>query len=163
MRTALIERSSRITFSSTVFPTGRRVARPSHLREGQPASIAAALKNREISLRLIPTALTKESWPIPLMENQDPYILPMVPKSLISAAESSNGVAVYVMNADGTGQTRISPFFDIEDTGKPTWSPDGTRIAFAANLFGGFISELFVINADGTGLAQLTDNNLEPF
>jgi Tol biopolymer transport system component/photosystem II stability/assembly factor-like uncharacterized protein len=77
--------------------------------------------------------------------------------------------ALYVMNADGTGQTKISPDFDIGDTGKPTWSPDGTKIAFAAGLFGVFNqvgdhSQIFVINADGTGLAQITaSGNLERF
>ncbi|MBA2702609.1 MAG: SBBP repeat-containing protein [Blastocatellia bacterium] len=64
---------------------------------------------------------------------------------------------LYVMNADGTGQTKISPAVDIGgNPAKPTWSPDGTKIAFAANLFGVQGSQIFVINADGTGLAQIT-------
>jgi TolB protein len=36
----------------------------------------------------------------------------------------------------------------------PAWSPDGTRIVFAAGTLNKF--ELFVINADGTGEQQLT-------
>ena len=37
---------------------------------------------------------------------------------------------IYSMNADGSGQTRLTnnPAAD----GFPTWSPDGTRIAFVS-------------------------------
>jgi len=34
----------------------------------------------------------------------------------------------------------------------PDWSPDGTKLAFACN------SEICVINADGSGVTQLTTN-----
>jgi photosystem II stability/assembly factor-like uncharacterized protein len=75
-----------------------------------------------------------------------------------SPSSSFNGVALYVMNADGTGQTKISPDLSVGDTGRPTWSPDGRKIAFATFLFGVINqgSQIFVINADGTGLAQIT-------
>lgn len=80
------------------------------------------------------------------------------------SASSNLSTALFVMNADGTAQTKISPNLDIGDNGKPTWSPDGTKIAFAASLFGQFNqsgpSQIFVINADGTGLAQITDGIL---
>jgi len=39
----------------------------------------------------------------------------------------------------------------------PTWSPDGTRIAFSSNRDGDW--EIYVVNADGTGLVKLTDNS----
>jgi hypothetical protein len=37
----------------------------------------------------------------------------------------------------------------------PTWSPDGSRIAFTGLSAG--VSNLFVVNVDGTGLRRLTD------
>ncbi len=37
------------------------------------------------------------------------------------------------------------------------WSPDGSRIAFASNRDGGPDLDLFVMNADGTDLKQITD------
>ncbi len=75
-------------------------------------------------------------------------------------APSSPGF-LYVMNADGTGQTKISPALDIgDDTGRPTWSPDGKKIAFSAVLSGVQGSQIFVINADGTGLAQITSGGI---
>lgn len=39
----------------------------------------------------------------------------------------------------------------------PAWSPDGTRIAFASARDGDY--EIFVINVDGTGEQQLTNNS----
>ena len=61
---------------------------------------------------------------------------------------------IYVMNADGSGQTRLTdnPAFDVG----PAWSPDGTRIAFTS---GDILSpEVYVMNADGSGQTRLTDN-----
>jgi TolB protein len=41
---------------------------------------------------------------------------------------------------------------------EPAWSPDRTQIAFSARAAGN--SEIFVVNADGTGLRNLTNNPL---
>jgi Tol biopolymer transport system component len=61
---------------------------------------------------------------------------------------------IYVMNADGTGETRLtnSPTFD----GYPDWSPDGEKIAFTRTVGDNY--EIFVMNADGTGQTRLTNN-----
>ena len=45
----------------------------------------------------------------------------------------------------------------------PSWSPDGRRIAFQSDVDEDW--EIFVMNADGSGVTQLTDNeawNLTP-
>jgi len=45
----------------------------------------------------------------------------------------------------------------------PVWSPDGSKIAFASNKNGNW--DIFVVNADGTNLTQLTDspaNEVDP-
>lgn len=59
---------------------------------------------------------------------------------------------IYVMNADGTGQTRLT-YNPGEDT-FPIWSPDGTRLIFSSAHIG--YTDIYVINADGSGLTQLT-------
>jgi TolB protein len=61
-----------------------------------------------------------------------------------------------VMNADGSGQGRLTTSHwpqTWEYVDNPTWSADGTKIAFASNVGGRF--HVYVINADGTGLHKL--------
>jgi TolB protein len=38
----------------------------------------------------------------------------------------------------------------------PSWSPDGTRIAYSGNQAGNF--ELYLMNADGTRHVRVTNN-----
>ena len=59
---------------------------------------------------------------------------------------------IYLMNADGTGQTRLTNSPDSEDY--PTWSPDGSKIAFVKQNGGVFSINL--INANGTNQTELT-------
>jgi Tol biopolymer transport system component len=70
----------------------------------------------------------------------------------------NDGFGIYVMNADGSSVTRLSP--DSAQDGQPAWSPDGGKIAFSA--IGAsrdpewFASHIYVMNADGSGVTQLT-------
>jgi Tol biopolymer transport system component len=65
-----------------------------------------------------------------------------------------NGAAIYVINADGTGQRRLSPTPGLDVTA--SWSPDGTQIVYA-RLYGAPQpnetpqTDIRVMNADGTG------------
>ena len=64
--------------------------------------------------------------------------------------------AIFTMNADGTNQRLITPreharFID------PAWSPDGRQIAVASDLRGRNF-EIWIMNADGSGLIRLTQN-----
>jgi hypothetical protein len=63
---------------------------------------------------------------------------------------------VFVMNADGSGVTRLTVNSGVDDE-EPAWSPDGARIAFASTRdFVGSIPEIWVMNADGSGATRLT-------
>ncbi len=60
--------------------------------------------------------------------------------------QTSSGGDIYVINADGTGLRRLTDGLD------PTWSPDGSQVAFAR---WSFPYGLYVINADGTEERQV--------
>src|SRR4051812_12543720 len=68
---------------------------------------------------------------------------------------------IWVMNADGSGQVTLTPGPFATGTPPcpdsnggygvdPTWSPDGSRIAYTSN------GEIMVMNADGSGKQRLT-------
>jgi Tol biopolymer transport system component len=56
-----------------------------------------------------------------------------------------------IMNVDGSGQHRVP---DTDGGEYPSWSPDGTRIAFNANLTGDHV--MYIVNADGSNLVDLS-------
>jgi TolB protein len=58
------------------------------------------------------------------------------------------------MNADGTGQKRITNNRVAELT--PSWSSDGKQIIFHRAIGGLGRFQLFTINADGSGEKQVT-------
>src|SRR4029079_7445128 len=63
---------------------------------------------------------------------------------------------IYVVNADGTGLTRLTDDPALDPA--PTWSPDGSKIAWASRNAVQLPREfkLWVMNANGTGKTQLT-------
>jgi Tol biopolymer transport system component len=64
------------------------------------------------------------------------------------------GTAVFVMNSDGTGLHRVTPYGENGIAGA-TWSPDGTTIVFSA-VFLTRHHLLWSVHPDGTGLSELT-------
>jgi TolB protein len=61
------------------------------------------------------------------------------------------------MDPDGGGIVRLTDD-PAEDT-DPTWSPDGTRIAFVSTRDGN--KEIYVVSASGGGATRLTNNAFE--
>jgi len=88
---------------------------------------------------------------------------------------------IYVMNADGSGQRNLTrsrasddppTFFSAISSSAPAWSRDGRRIAFLRPATRSYKypgrgvirrdgTDLYVVNADGSGLRNLT-RNLRP-
>ena len=66
---------------------------------------------------------------------------------------------IYVMNADGTDQRRLT--FNLGAVRSPRWSPDGKFILFASDLLGDY--DLFVIRADGSAVYRLTDHAADDY
>jgi TolB protein len=66
---------------------------------------------------------------------------------------TNNGNGLWVMKPDGDNPRPITNRDDID----PTWSPDGSMIAFASSRSGE--RQLYVMNADGSNIEQVTDLN----
>jgi Tol biopolymer transport system component len=69
---------------------------------------------------------------------------------------------IYLMNADGTGVTRLTFMdpdlvrSDIRSNHDPIWSPNGSKIAFVSERDGN--EEIYIMNADGSEQTNLTNN-----
>jgi Tol biopolymer transport system component len=72
--------------------------------------------------------------------------------SLSGRIAFDNHEDVWTIDADGTDLTRLthSPGYEFD----PSWSPDGTQIAFRSERSGE--PKIWVMNADGTGQRRLT-------
>ncbi len=68
----------------------------------------------------------------------------------------SSGGYLYVMNADGSGRTQLAGYAPGGVQSIPDWSPDGAKIVFQINMGSYQGQEIFIVNADGTNLQQLT-------
>jgi TolB protein len=73
---------------------------------------------------------------------------------------------LFSVKPDGSDPVQLSPpvlsvidlgFFDRVGA---DWAPDGSRVAFAAFNQSSFTTGLFVVNADGTGLRQITPSRV---
>ncbi|HKY45962.1 MAG TPA: DUF5050 domain-containing protein, partial [Pyrinomonadaceae bacterium] len=82
-----------------------------------------------------------------------PATLSAQEKIAFMSQRDGNG-EVYVMNADGTNQLRLTfnPAFDSD----PAFSPGGEKIAFTSYRDGN--AEIYVMNSDGSSQTRLTNN-----
>jgi TolB protein len=68
---------------------------------------------------------------------------------------------IFVINADGSGApVPLTVKENKEEERAPAWSPDGSKIAFMCR-YGGTDFEICVMNPDGSGLVQVTNNTVQ--
>jgi dipeptidyl aminopeptidase/acylaminoacyl peptidase len=86
------------------------------------------------------------------------------PHSIAFHSNRDGNNEVYVMNPDGSDQTRLTT--ESRNDQRPDVSPNGEQIAFVSNRIipetnpsGDF--EIFVMNSDGSDVRQLTSNGAE--
>ncbi|MEX1207226.1 MAG: septum formation family protein [Acidimicrobiia bacterium] len=131
-------------------------SQPSWAPDGSAVGFAALGVGGEGDLFL---ALVDEDGVLPLLEAEGsddrPVIAPVATKVAFISDRDGDDFDIYVLDVDAGGQiTRLTDHLDRDSS--PTWSPDGSQIAFRRRTDGN--SDIFVMNADGSDVRQLTDN-----
>ena len=76
------------------------------------------------------------------------------PKIVFGSVRNGGNHDIFVMDVDGSNQTRLTTSAAYDD--QPKWSRDGTKIVFMSNRDGNF--EIYSMNADGSNQTRLTNN-----
>jgi Tol biopolymer transport system component len=87
------------------------------------------------------------------IENSYPFWSPDGGRIVFHSNRSGNR-DLYVINADGSGLTRLTD--NPAGDGTPAWSPDGARIVFQSDRDGN--DEIYVMRSDGSQPVNLTRN-----
>ena len=75
---------------------------------------------------------------------------------IVFASNREGNVQIYTMNADGSGQARLT--YDGGNDDYPRWSPSGAKILFQSDRDnpGTGYNDIYTMNSDGTGQVRLT-------
>jgi len=117
-----------------------------------------------------PTPVPPTPTPTPVPPTPTPTAVPPTPTpvgwQIAFVSDRDGNSEIYVMNADGSGQARLTNH--EADDSWPSMSPDGTRIVFVSDrdepnpltcsLKNPCNTELYMVNTDGIGLTRLTDD-----
>ena len=77
-------------------------------------------------------------------------------KELVPGDIAGKRPQIYVMDADGKNQRRLT---NNDFAGQPSWSPDGTRIAFTGRTTVDAPDHIYAMDADGNNPRNLTKQN----
>jgi Tol biopolymer transport system component len=101
----------------------------------------------------IPISLSHLAW------SPDGTKIGFVQTKWVEGSDTTAVMQLMVMNVDGTGVTVLGASSGGQITSF-SWSPDSNEMAFTRQVSKGthFASDLFVMDADGTNVTQLTDD-----
>jgi TolB protein len=138
-------------------PDGKKIAFTSHaVTDDQTNPVTAEIYVIDANGKGKPKRLTNntEEERAPDWSPDGKLIAYMCRKGEAPEGRSIGTFEICIMNADGSGQKRITNNRVAELT--VSWSPDGKLIIFHRAVGGVGQYQLFTINADGTGEKQLT-------
>lgn len=135
------------TATADVFVVGEIVVASSRAGTGKFQLYSAERSNL--------SQLTKLTRPADTASANDPAFSPDGSRIAFVSQRDGNP-EIYVMNADGTGVTRITN--DPQGDGRPAFSADGQSLVFHSSRGGK--QQIWSANIDGTGLTQLTKDSI---
>src|SRR5437764_235046 len=136
------------TAAADIYVVGEIVVASSRAGQGKFQLYSAERSNLAQLAKLTPATDTASA--------NDPAFSP--DGSRIAFVTQRDGNAeIYVMNADGTGVTRVTN--DPQLDGRPVFMPDGQSLAFHSSRPAGK-QEIWAVNVDGTALTQLTRDSI---
>jgi hypothetical protein len=135
-------------------------ASPTHRPATATATVAATASTESVTAATATT--TRAPTPSATASPTPPVV---VARSVPSIAYQSRTTgastwSIYVMNSDGSSQTRLGD----SQTGflsPPSWSPDGSRIAFVSDRDGN--QDIWVMNSDATNPVNLTHEKAKDY
>ncbi len=165
--------NGRIVFSSsrtgnfdlyTALPSGKGVKRITRTKNGEEGQAVFSPNGRKIAFTSnrdgndeIYVSKADGSQAVNITKNSAADAMPNWSpdgKRLVFVSHRNGGLQLWVMKANGTKPVNLFPR-GVE----PSWSPDGTKIAFTnSDPDGTANADIYVINADGTGLINLSND-----
>ena len=143
-RQTRVTSSRSLNIAPTWGPDGRTLAYAS-FASGYPDVYVSTLDGRPVQR---PARGTER------IHNWDPEISPDGTMIAFTSSRVTQGQPdIWVMNRDGSNLRNLTPTSSSAE-GAPTWSPGGNQIAFTSDRTG--LNQLYVMNADGTGVRRLT-------
>ncbi|MCB9822655.1 DUF5050 domain-containing protein [Candidatus Nomurabacteria bacterium] len=151
--------------NSTVLTTLAFGAAPSFSADGNTIYFIGSTDGSQYSLYSVGTdgSNQTELEPFPAGSPQLIIISPDRTKLLYAIEGDTNATYdVYIMNTDGSNQVQILDEFNGSEAALNGfgWSPDSTKLVYPEQVDGGRM-DIFLINADGTGLTNLTNTSDE--
>lgn len=131
-----------VIYSAACSPDGKALAVSAATSRGGHTGLYILPADGKGNLRLIITGAWQPAWS------------PDGTKLAFTVERPRGRWAVHVANSDGTDDIRLTD--SGKDSGSPVWSPDGSRIAFDQFTDANRRQQIFIMNADGSSVRQLT-------